>query len=107
MKRSRPVTLLAAAERDINEAVAWYDGQRPGLGDAFVRDVGERLERIEAYPESHQVAVGRVRRAVLHGFPYSVLYRVLRDRVEVVAVLHSHADPTRVAARRRPPGRLQ
>jgi hypothetical protein len=35
-----------------------------------------------------------VRRTKLPGFPYLTYYRVLSDRVEVIAVLHGSRDPS-------------
>lgn len=96
---NRRLTVLAVADRDIEEAVAWYDEQRPRLGDTFLLDLGESLDQIRHHPEMYQRLVGNVRRAVLHGFPYSILYRVLPDVIEVVGVLHSQVDPSRMDAR--------
>ena len=96
---SLPLTVLAVAEGDIERAVAWYDAQRPKLGDAFLLDLGDVLEHVRQYPEMYQLIAGRVRRAVLHGFPYSVIYRILPDAIQVVGVLHSQLDPARTAAR--------
>ena len=96
---NRLLSVLAVAESDIETAVAWYDGQRPKLGDTFLLDLGDVLEHIREHPDMYQAVVGQVRRAVLHGFPYSILYRVLPDAIQVVGVLHSQADPARLAAR--------
>ena len=48
---------------------------------------------IEAMPELYVVALENIRRGKLRRFPYLVYYRVLADRVEVVAVLHGSRDP--------------
>lgn len=39
---SRPVRLSALAARDLQQARDWFDGQEPGLGDAFLERARER-----------------------------------------------------------------
>ena len=98
------LTFLAVAEQDIQAAVLWYDQQRPGLGDIFIADLQEILEHIRLQPEMYRRIDGPVRRAVLHRFPYSVLYRILTDELEVVAVLHFKLHPGKISSRLRTEG---
>jgi toxin ParE1/3/4 len=98
------LNLLATAERDIEQAMDWYDEQRPGLGDEFFMSLEELIDRIEHDPELHPIVVGTSRRAVLGSFPYLLVYRVLNDRIEVVGVFHSQVGPIRIAARSRSRG---
>ena len=44
-------------------------------------------------PEMYAAAFRGVRPAKLRRFPYVVYYRVLADRIEVLAVLHGSRDP--------------
>lgn len=39
------------AEADLADARAWYDGQRPGLGDELLDCVDEVFERLRSSPE--------------------------------------------------------
>jgi plasmid stabilization system protein ParE len=71
----------------------WYERQRAGLGDAFTDAVDDFLVRIGAMPELYGVVLRDVRRGKLRRFPYLVYYRVLSDRIEVIAVLHSGRHP--------------
>jgi hypothetical protein len=48
---SRPVALSPAADREVEEAAAWYE-REAGLGEAFVDRVQEALDRIEQTPEA-------------------------------------------------------
>jgi plasmid stabilization system protein ParE len=48
---------------------------------------------------THPEAAGDIHRAFVRRFPYHVIYRIHRDRVNVLAVCHSHADPRAVLAR--------
>ena len=51
------------------------------------------FDRIEQNPELYAAAFRSVRRAKLQRFPYVVYYRILADRIEVIAVLHGGRDP--------------
>jgi toxin ParE1/3/4 len=41
----------------------------------------------------HEVVREDVRRAPVDQFPYSIIYRVERNRVVVIAVFHTSRDP--------------
>jgi plasmid stabilization system protein ParE len=88
-----PVILRRAAQAEYDDAVDWYEGQRPGLGADFARRVKERLDQIAATPLMHSVAHKDIRKAVVKQFPYSIFYRVVSGTVVVVSVFHTSRDP--------------
>jgi len=90
---SLPVVLRPEAQEDLLAAQDWYEKQRSGLGEAFTSAVEAVVERIEERPETYVVIRQGVHRAKLKRFPYVLYYRVLSDRVEVLAVLHGRRDP--------------
>jgi len=100
---SVPVVLRPEAQADLLQARDWYERQRAGLGDEFAEAFADFLGRIRAAPEMHAVALLGVRRGKLRRFPYVVYYRLLVDRIEVIAVLHGSRDP-RVWRSRASPG---
>ena len=51
---SRSVRFDAAAERELNEAIDFYDLESPGLGDVFLAEVERALTQVAAFPESAQ-----------------------------------------------------
>ena len=85
--------IRAEAEADLAESHAWYDRQRSGLGDGYLRAVGLAFEQIVRLPESHQVVHQDFRRAKMRRFPFLIYYRIIAGEVVIVAVLHSHRDP--------------
>jgi len=91
---SLPIVLRPEAQADLATARDWYEQQRPGMGDTFIDAVDEVHGRIAAMPELHPLVLRGVRRTKLRGFPYLTYYRVLSDRVEVIAVLHGSRDPS-------------
>jgi plasmid stabilization system protein ParE len=63
-----PLVVTELAKADIRGAYRWYDEQRPGLGDEFVANLDETLNRIAARPERFAVAAGDVRYLALTRF---------------------------------------
>jgi plasmid stabilization system protein ParE len=87
-----PVITHPEADREINQARAWYDEISPDLGNDFARRVLESLELIADNPRLYAEIGDGLRRAFVRRFPYHVNYRIGSDRVTVLAVFHSHAD---------------
>lgn len=92
---SLPVRFRMEAERDLENAAAWYEEQRPGLGHAFLDEVSRSLRRIVdnagLYPLIHR----NTRRALIRRFPFGIYYRLQTNCVIVIAVLHGSRDPRR------------
>jgi len=87
-----PVILSPAADREFDEAAAWYE-RHAGLAEKFVDQVQETLDQISRTPELHAAIYQDIRRARIRRFPYRVYYRILEDRIEVIAVFHDKRDP--------------
>jgi toxin ParE1/3/4 len=88
-----PVSFRPEAKADLLETRDWYERQEDGLAGAFADSVEETLDRIEAMPQMYAVVFRDVRRGKLRRFPYLIYYRVLLDRIEVIAALHASRDP--------------
>ena len=91
---SLPLAFHSAVQGEIDEAFQWYEQQRAGLGNDFLAELDVVFRRLEAMPQIHQVIWHNVRRALPRRFPYSVFYRIMTDRVEVLAVRHSRRHPS-------------
>lgn len=85
--------ILAAAERDVAEAYAWYESRQSGLGSEFLRAVDARIRSIERAPESCGFVERHYRIAIVRRFPYMVLYTYGDDTITIYAVFHSARDP--------------
>lgn len=79
------------AERELNEAAQYYELETPGLGVAFLNEVEECQRSIEQHPEAGTVVQGRVRRRLLHRFPY--LYSITPRRIRILAVMNLKRRP--------------
>jgi toxin ParE1/3/4 len=89
----KPLILIDEAEQDVADAYAWYEQQRPGLGDDCLAAIRAATQRVQAEPHVHPCVQGDIRRLLAKRFPYSILYREEPDRVVVIAVFHAKRDP--------------
>ncbi len=95
----QPVRLVAEAEADLELAIWTYNDRVANLGREFLQQVEATCDRLGEYPAMHQILQSPIRRAVLHRFPFMVIYRTLPDHVEVLGVLPCRADPQSVLER--------
>jgi hypothetical protein len=94
----RRVRIHAAAAEEAAEASAWYEKERPGLGEDFLRAVDAALDLLEAEVVPLATvpgAAGRrgVKRLFLRRFPYAIVVRESAEEVIVIAFAHSARRP--------------
>jgi len=91
--------ILRPARVELRAAARRYEQERDGLGARFVLAVDKTINDIIEHPlrwslmPSVPEELG-VHRHLVHGFPYAVVYRILRNEVvEIVAVMHGKQSP--------------
>ncbi len=89
------VYLRPEAEADIEEAAAWYDKQREGLGNEFLDEISSVFETISRNPSMYPVVHRHTHRALIHRFPFGIYYRIEEKMIMVVAVMHGSRHPKR------------
>jgi len=83
-----------AAEAKFLESVGYYESKVPGLGNAFIEEFEVLAELIGESPEAWQVRLEPdIRRAPLHRFPLSIIYRKKLGAFQVLAVAHDRRRP--------------
>jgi plasmid stabilization system protein ParE len=88
------VNIQPLAYADAEEAAAWYEGQRAGLGIEFVLELDVAIERAGESPELYELQYREARRVLLRRFPYAVYFVFEHGVVEVFAILHQHREPS-------------
>jgi plasmid stabilization system protein ParE len=83
------------AEQDIASAYHWYEGQRAGLGEEFLRCLDACLQATLRHPELHPVVRDDFRRALVRRFPYAVFYEYAVGVVAIHGVFHTSRDPNK------------
>ncbi len=89
----RSVEFHPEATVEFDAAARFYEVQAEGLGLDFVAATERTSQRIVEYPNSGAPLGRRLRRMLVPGFPYGILYRVEPNRIYVVAVMHLHRRP--------------
>jgi plasmid stabilization system protein ParE len=93
------------AEEDVLRAVAWYEGQRAGLGVKFLDRVNQAIERIAQGPQGHTKVIREAWKVELERFPNALWYTIETDESIVIACLHGRRD--RVLAKERAHGVIE
>lgn len=93
---------LAGAE--LEQAAAWYEEQRAGLGDEFVAEVKRVLLRIAQAPSFataplKTLAGGVIRREFVARFPYVVVFVDAESVRRVIMIRRGSSNPTRWRSR--------
>ncbi|MBL8879303.1 MAG: type II toxin-antitoxin system RelE/ParE family toxin [Phycisphaerales bacterium] len=87
------VFIRPEAADDASRARRWLESVRPGLGADFQAELGDLFDRLQRQPALYPALHRDCRRAVLRRFDYSVVYRLLPDRIQVIGVLHCRLNP--------------
>lgn len=91
---NRPVVLTDDAKADVRAAVAWYNGQRKGLGKRFNQAARAAVGLLSRTAEAHARVFGEVRQTLIAGFPAYVIHYIVRpNQVVVFSVFHTSRDP--------------
>lgn len=102
---SLPVRLHPLASAEVVDAQLWYEQRVAGLGDRFIVAVRVAIDRAAGWPNAgspvRTETDGPVaeRQIATPGFPYTVVYRVCDDVVQILAVHHQHRLPKYWAGR--------
>lgn len=90
---SLPIVFRVEAQAEFDQALDWYEQQQAGLGNDFLNDVSDTLERVVLMPKSSAQLFEDVRRTVVRRFPYSILYCIEETQIVVIAVFHTKRNP--------------
>jgi plasmid stabilization system protein ParE len=91
---SLPILLEPEARAEYDDAHSIYRRARKGLAPRFRKAIDDCLKRLKKSALAHQVIYPPdVRRALVTGFPYAVIYRVAPAAIRVISVFHTSRDP--------------
>lgn len=77
------------AQDDFETSQVWYARRSARAAARFGTEVERILQLIRANPEMFPKYDEDYRFAVLRRFPYSIIYQVLSEYIEIVAVAHA------------------
>ena len=86
---------------DLNSALQFYEGERPGLGAECREEIYNAINRIKGSPTLYRKVEGEIRRCLVRRFPFSILYRVIGNEVVRILVIRHHRKHPRFGQSRR------
>lgn len=77
------------------EHVAFYESRQPGLGGRYLSAFESAMAQVCKTPYRFAVEhPPEIRRRRIAGFPYNVLYRSVRDEIEILAIAAHKRRPS-------------
>jgi toxin ParE1/3/4 len=88
------VRLHPAARQELVDAADWYAAQagQPVAQD-FVADYDEVRSRAVENPRIGALGPARTRKLLFRRFPFMLVYRIVADRLLIIAVAHQRRRP--------------
>jgi toxin ParE2 len=87
------------AHEEMIESARFYERKAEGLGLDFLATVEETTHRIEQFPKAGATDKANIRKRLVLGFPFTILYEIQPDRILIAAVMHQHRRPAYWRAR--------
>ncbi len=87
------IRFLDIAQYELDEAIRFYNLEKPSLGDEFLAEVLSALDRIAMFPEAWHPCSEATRRCRTKRFPYGIIYHNRNDEILVIAVANLHRKP--------------
>ena len=81
------------AHEEMIESARYYEAKAEGLGSDFLSAVEETTRRIEQSPRPGAIESAAIRKRLVSGFPFTVLYEIQPDRIFIAAVMPQHRRP--------------
>ena len=87
------LVVLAEAEREFAESVAYYESKEAGLGWRFRTEVVAGVNWIERNFGLARMRPKGYRRRNLHAFPHYIAYVTREETIWIVAIAHAYRRP--------------
>ncbi len=81
------------AEQEFDQAIKFYENEQSGLGIEFSREVYAAIQTISKYPEAWTQIDKKTRRCLIHRFPFGILYRIVNNKISIMAIHHLKKKP--------------
>ena len=94
--KSMPVEILPIAEEDVRQAMIYIAADNPTAADNLLDGILSALQRVSDFPYSGaETIIGSRRPRTYYRIyvrPYNIYYRIVRDKIVVMRVLHERMD---------------
>lgn len=89
----KELLLHPLALEEIIEAKNFYNSKVGGLGNHLFDEIDRAFKLIVETPVTWPTYNENLHRFILKRFPFSIIYRILEDKVQVIAFMHQHRKP--------------
>lgn len=89
------IVFHSKAELEYIEAFHWYENEKEGLGERFEKLIEKKLNQIQLHPENYGVNKGGFRETSVDIFPYTIVYKILKQKglIYISAIFHAKRNP--------------
>ena len=87
------VRLHPEAAKELTHSVKWYFEQNQSAAANFMNEIDRCISKIIKSPEIFPQYFYGSQRAILKTFPYAIIFRLIVDRVDIIAIAHSKRRP--------------
>ncbi len=96
----RGIIFAPLARLEFEDAAAWYEKQRSGLGEEFRIEINATLQHVLKSPERFRLASPSTHKTTLKRFhKYSIYYSIELDAINIVSVFHGARNPAELRRR--------
>jgi mRNA-degrading endonuclease RelE of RelBE toxin-antitoxin system len=83
------------AEKEYLESVEWYEDALIGLGDEFVDEIENTINRINSNPLLFPIKKFQMREAVVKKFPFVIVFQLKQKekQIFILSVFHTSRNP--------------
>lgn len=95
------ISFSEEAQLDLDHASDWYLAeQAPEAAERLANELSRALSLLEGFPKLGVESTSGTRVLTLRRFPYSLIYRLHKGKLRVIAVAHHSRRPAYWAGRR-------
>ena len=87
------IEFLKEAQFELDETIEYYNNEVDGLGNEFLQEVLNAIERIAEFPEAWHPLSKNTRRCQTRRFPFGLIYTSLGNSLLIISVSNLHRKP--------------
>jgi plasmid stabilization system protein ParE len=81
------------AQSEADAAAEFYQQKQSGLEKCFLDNLEDAISKITRRPYLYRQIEANIRKCKLSHFPYTVIYRIQADAIQIIAVMHLRQEP--------------
>ncbi len=87
------ILFLEESQLELDDTIDYYNIESEGLGDEFLQEVLNSLDRIVSFKDAWHPLTKNIRRCQTKRFPYGLIYAEINEGILIISVSHLHRKP--------------